>query len=163
MKMENLQDLLVEELKDILSAEQQIVKALPKMAKAASSDRLKASFEQHLQQTEQQIQRLEQVFDHLGVKASAKTCKGMQGLIAEGEEMISQKGDPDVRDAGLISAAQRVEHYEIAAYGCARTYARMLGNRDAERLLQQTLDEEEATDKKLTELAESSINVEAMK
>ncbi len=163
MKVKNLEDLLVAELKDILSAEQQIVKALPKMAKAASSERLKTSFEMHLEQTKGQIDRLEKVFEHLGVKASAKKCKGMEGLIAEGEEMMAMKGDPDVIDAGLISAAQRVEHYEIAAYGCARTYARLLGNRDAEQLLQQTLDEEEATDKKLTKIAETSINLDAMK
>jgi len=162
MKVEHLQDLLVEELKDIYSAEQQLQKALPKMAKAAHSPQLKTSFTTHLEQTNEHVERLEKVFGHLGVKASAKTCKGMQGLIMEGEEMMKMKGDPDVIDAGLISAAQRVEHYEIAAYGCARTYARMLGNRDAEQLLQQTLNEEEATDKKLTQLAESSINIQAM-
>lgn len=161
MKMENLRDLFVHELKDIYSAETQILKALPKMAKAAHSEKLQNSFNAHLEQTKGQVERLEKIFKNLGEKPTGKTCKGMQGLIEEGEEMIKEKGDPEVIDAGLISAAQRVEHYEIAAYGCVRTYARMLGERDAEQLLQQTLDEEEATDRKLTDLAESSINVKA--
>lgn len=161
MKLEHLKDLYVEELKDIYSAETQLVKALPKMAKAAHSPQLQESFNMHLEQTRGHVQRLEQIFDRLGEKPTGKTCKGMAGLIVEGEEMMSEKGEPEVIDAGLISAAQRVEHYEIAAYGCARTYARMLGERDAEKMLQQTLSEEEATDKKLTVLAESSINIQA--
>jgi ferritin-like metal-binding protein YciE len=161
MKLEHLKDLYVEELKDIYSAETQLVKALPKMAKAAHSPQLQESFNLHLQQTKGHVERLEQIFEKLGEKPTGKTCKGMAGLITEGEEMMSEKGEPEVIDAGLISAAQRVEHYEIAAYGCARTYARMLGERDAEKILQQTLTEEEATDKKLTVLAESSINVQA--
>lgn len=161
MKLEHLKDLYVEELKDIYSAETQLQKALPKMAKAAHSPQLQESFSLHLEQTNTHVQRLEQIFEKLGEKPTGKTCKGMAGLITEGEEMMHEKGEPEVIDAGLISAAQRVEHYEIAAYGCARTYARMLGERDAEQMLQQTLSEEEATDKKLTVLAESSINIQA--
>lgn len=159
--MEHLKDLYLEELKDIYSAETQLVTALPKMARAAHSPQLQESFNVHLEQTKVQVQRLEKIFDRLGEKPTGKNCKGMAGLIIEGEEMIHEKGEPEVIDAGLIAAAQRVEHYEIAAYGCARTYARMLGERDAEQMLQQTLDEEEATDRKLTVLAESSINIQA--
>jgi len=161
MKLEHLKDLYIEELKDLYSAETQLVKALPKMAKAAHSPQLSESFNMHLEQTKGHVQRLEKIFDRLGEKPTGKTCKGMAGLITEGEEMIHEKGEPEVIDAGLISAAQRVEHYEIAGYGCARTYARMLGERDAEQMLEQTLNEEAATDKKLTVLAESNINIQA--
>lgn len=161
MKLNTLQDLLIEELQDIYDAENQILKALPKMAKAASAPQLQQAFEEHLQQTRTHVERLDQVFEQFGAKSKRKTCKAMQGLITEGDEMIKEKADPAVRDAGLISAAQRVEHYEMAAYGTVRTYARQLGQQQAARLLQQTLDEEGTTDKKLTQLAESMINLEA--
>jgi ferritin-like metal-binding protein YciE len=161
MKLNTLQDLLIEELQDIYDAENQIIKALPKMAKAASAPQLQQAFEEHLQQTRTHVERLDQVFEQFGTKAKGKTCKGMQGLLTEGDEMIKEKADPAVRDAGLIAAAQRVEHYEMAAYGTVRTYARQLGQQQAAKLLQQTLDEEGTTDKKLTQLAESMINLEA--
>jgi ferritin-like metal-binding protein YciE len=161
MKLNTLQDLLIEELQDIYDAENQIIKALPKMAKAASAPQLQQAFEEHLQQTRTHVERLERVFEQFGAKAKGKTCKGMQGLLTEGDEMIKEKADPAVRDAGLIAAAQRVEHYEMAAYGTVRTYARQLGQQQASSLLQQTLDEEGTTDKKLTQLAESMINLEA--
>jgi ferritin-like metal-binding protein YciE len=161
MKLNTLQDLLIEELQDIYDAENQILKALPKMAKAASAPELQQAFEEHLQQTRTHVERLDQVFEQFGAKSKRKTCKAMQGLITEGDEMIKEKADPAVRDAGLIAAAQRVEHYEMAAYGTVRTYARQLGQQQAARLLQQTLDEEGTTDKKLTQLAESLINLEA--
>lgn len=161
MKMDDLQDLFHDELKDTYDAEHQITKALPKMVKAATSPKLKAAFEAHLAQTEEQIKRLEQVFDIIGKKPARKTCKGMKGLIEEGEEMIKEKPDPEVLDAALIAAAQRVEHYEMAAYGCLRTYAVHLDMPDAQMLLQTTLDEEGDTDKKLTQLAEKDINVKA--
>ena len=161
MKIETLRDLYVEQLHDLHSAETQLVEALPKMAKAASNAQLKQGFTDHLAQTEQQVQRLEQIFEQLGEKPTGQTCKGMQGLIKEGEEMIKARGDAAAIDAGLIAAAQRVEHYEIAGYGCVRTYAQLLGERDAVSLLQQTLDEEAQTDTKLTSLAEQVINLEA--
>jgi ferritin-like metal-binding protein YciE len=160
MKMESLRDLYVDELKDLYSAENQIVKALPKMAKAASSDDLRAAFEKHLEQTRIHVERLEQIFEGLEESPKGKRCKGMEGLIKEGKEMLEEDAEPDVLDAGLISAAQRVEHYEMAGYGCVRTYARLLGAEEAAELLQQTLDEEGETDKTLTELAEA-INLEA--
>jgi ferritin-like metal-binding protein YciE len=162
MGLQSLDDLLLHDLKDLYNAEQQILKALPRMAKKASSPELRRAFEQHLKQTETQVQRLERVFDTIDEKPRGKTCKGMQGLIEEGKEMMSEDVEDDVLDAALIAAAQKVEHYEIAAYGTARTYAEMLGNREAARLLQQTLDEEGETDKKLTKLAESIVNVEAV-
>jgi ferritin-like metal-binding protein YciE len=161
MKLNTLRDLYVEQLQDLYSAETQLVKALPKMEKAASHPELKQAFQQHLAETEQQVQRLEQVFESLGEKPGGHTCKGMQGLIAEGQEMIKMKGDPAAVDAGLIAAAQRVEHYEIAGYGCVRTYAQQLGDKANHKLLQQTLDEEGKTDQLLTTLAERVINIEA--
>jgi len=161
MRIETLRDLYVEQLQDLYSAETQLVKALPKMAKAASHPQLQQAFNEHLAQTEQQIQRLEQIFEQLGKNPKGQTCKGMEGLIKEGEEMIKAKGDPAAIDAGLIAAAQRVEHYEIAGYGCVRTYARQLGEQQGASLLQQTLDEETQTDTKLTGLAEQVINLEA--
>lgn len=161
MKLESLQDLLVHELKDLYSAENQLVKALPKMTKAAESEDLKAAFEEHLDQTKTQIERLETIFEELGVSPKGKKCKAMEGLIEEGSELISEDAEPSVKDAALIAAAQKVEHYEIAGYGCARTYAQLLGMDKAAELLQETLDEEGETDKKLTELAESVVNVEA--
>jgi ferritin-like metal-binding protein YciE len=162
MKMDDLQDLFHDELKDTYDAEQQILKALPKMSKAATSPKLKAAFDKHLKQTEEHITRLEQVFEIIGKKPSRKPCKGMQGLIEEGQEMIKEKPDPEVLDAALIAAAQRVEHYEMAAYGCLRTYAGHLDMADAKKLLQTTLDEEGATDELLTKLAETDINLKAV-
>jgi ferritin-like metal-binding protein YciE len=162
MKLDSLQKLFIEELRDLYDAEHQLTKALPKMAEAASSPQLRAAFEHHLEQTKGHVQRLEQVFKKLGEKPSRKTCKAMKGLIEEGSDMIDEKAEPAVKDAGLIAAAQRVEHYEIAGYGTVRTYAKLLRDDESARLLQQTLDEEGETDKKLTHLAESSINVEAV-
>ena len=162
MSLDSLHDLFVEELRDIHSAERQLTKALPRMAKAAQSPQLRQAFERHLKETEGQIERLDRIFKALGERATGKRCKGMEGLIEEGKEMMEEEGDPSVIDAGLISAAQRVEHYEIAAYGCVRNYADMLGMKDASRLLQQNLDEEEAADEKLTALAEGGVNSAAM-
>jgi ferritin-like metal-binding protein YciE len=157
-----LEELLIDELKDLYSAENQIVKALPKMAKAASSPELKRAFERHLEETRRQVERLNQIGEQLEIKLTGKKCKGMEGLIEEGKEIIEEDLDEDAADAGLIGAAQKVEHYEIAAYGTARTHASLLGYNKVARLLQQTLDEEGNTDKKLTALAESVINVEAL-
>jgi len=158
--MNRLKHLYVEELKDLYSAETQLVKALPKMAKAATSEELQTGFAAHLEQTKGHVERLEEIFKALGESPKGKKCKGMEGLIKEGAEMIEEEIAPEEKDAGLISAAQRVEHYEIAGYGCVRTYAKLLGEDDAESLLTQTLEEEKSTDEKLTELA-SNINVEA--
>jgi ferritin-like metal-binding protein YciE len=162
MKLNSLQKLYIEELRDLYSAENQILKALSKMAKAASSPQLQAAFNEHVKQTEGHVDRLETIFKKLDKSPKGKTCKAMEGLVEEGSEMMSEKGDPIVIDAGLIAAAQRVEHYEIAGYGTVRTYARLLGETEAERLLQRTLDEEGETDKKLTALAESTINLQAV-
>jgi ferritin-like metal-binding protein YciE len=162
MKMQSLQDLYVDQLKDLVSAENQILKALPKLAKAARSEELRSAFEAHLDQTETHVARLEQIFDRLGVSPKGKKCKGMDGLIKEGKELLDADAEEDVLDAGLIAAAQRVEHYEIAGYGCARTYARMLGDDEAATLLQETLDEEAETDKRLTEIAENKVNARAV-
>lgn len=161
MKMNNLNDLFIHELKDIYNAEKQITKALPLMAKEASSDKLKKAFEMHLSQTEKQIERLEQVFDSLGMKASGEKCKAMEGIIKEAQDMMSENADSDVMDAALIASAQRVEHYEIAGYGTLCTYAKQLGHTEALKLLHTTLEEEKATDLKLTDLAESKINIKA--
>ena len=161
MQMQDLEDLFVDQLRDLYNAEKQLTKALPKMAKKASDDQLKQAFTQHLEQTEEHVERLEQILEKLGKRASGKTCKAMQGLIEEGKELMEEDAEPEVLDAGLIAAAQRVEHYEIAGYGTVRAYAKLLGNNDAAKLLQKTLDEEGDTDKKLTQLAESTINVEA--
>jgi ferritin-like metal-binding protein YciE len=157
-----LEELLVDELKDLYSAEKQIVAALPKMAKAASSPDLRRAFERHLEETRRQVERLEQIGEDLEVRLTGKKCKGMEGLIDEGKELLEEDLDENALDAGLIGAAQKVEHYEIAAYGTARTHANLLGYKKAAKLLQQTLDEEGATDKKLTALADSLINVEAV-
>jgi len=162
MSASNLRELLIEELKDIYDAEQRITKALPKMAKAADSQELKTAFQEHLRQTEQQIKRLEQVFDELDEPAKRKECKAMVGLLEEGEELMDEEDNPsDVLDAGLITAAQKVEHYEMAAYGSLRTWADLLGESKVVNLLQTTLDEEGDTDKKLTEIAQS-LNIEAI-
>jgi ferritin-like metal-binding protein YciE len=162
MKMGSLKDLLVEELKDLYSAENQMIKALPKMAKAATSPELRAAFEAHLEETKGQVVRLEKVFKELDESPKGKKCKAMEGLLEEGKELMEEEAEPAVMDAALIAAAQKVEHYEIAAYGTVRTYARLLGMEDAADLLQETLEEEGATDEKLTGLAED-INVEADK
>jgi ferritin-like metal-binding protein YciE len=161
LALNSFDDLFVEQLEDLYDAERQLTKALPKMAGAASNPSLRSAFQEHLRQTENQVTRLERVFQTLGKSARSKTCEAMQGLVEEGEEVISASGNPDVKDAALIAAAQRVEHYEIAGYGTARTFAERLGRQDAARLLQETLDEEAATDKKLTALAERSINPKA--
>lgn len=160
MHLAELEDLFVEELKDLYSAENQLLKAIPKMAKAATSKKLKSGFEKHLKQTKEHVNRLEKICDDLGVSPRGKKCKAMEGLIKEGAEVIKEDAVPEVKDAALIAAAQRVEHYEIAGYGCVRTYSKLLGNQQSARLLQKTLDEEGATDKTLTKLAEK-INVEA--
>jgi ferritin-like metal-binding protein YciE len=162
MPLDSMQELFLNELKDIYNAEKQIVRALPRMAKAAQSVALQRAFTKHLRETEGHVERLERIFKTLGVAPRGKKCKGMEGLIEEGKEILEEEGEPEVIDAALISAAQRVEHYEMAAYGCLRTYAQLLGNRDADRLLQQTLAEEEATDKALTALGEGGINQAAV-
>ncbi len=162
MKAKTLHDLYVDELKDLLSAENQLIKALPKMAKAAQSPELKQGFTDHLAETKVQAERLTQILDELGKSGRGKKCKAMEGLIEEGKEWVdADDADPAVRDAALIGAAQRVEHYEIAGYGTARTFANLLGEKKAAKLLQQTLDEEAATDKKLSKLAETVVNPEA--
>jgi ferritin-like metal-binding protein YciE len=158
MSLDSLEKLFLEELKDIYNAEKQLLRGLPRMAKSAESAELQQAFTKHLKETEGQVQRLERVFQELGQSARGKTCKGMQGLMEEGKEVMEKEGEGPVIDAALIAAAQKVEHYEIAAYGCLRTYAQLLGLSQAVQLLQQTLDEEEATDKKLTKLGESGIN-----
>jgi ferritin-like metal-binding protein YciE len=161
MKLDSLEPLFAEELRDIYNAETQLTKALPRMAKAASSNELKSAFQEHLEQTKEHIARLEEIFESLGKPAKGKTCKAMKGLIEEGSEMMEEDGEDSVIDAALIAAAQKVEHYEIASYGTVRSWAEMLGKNDAVDLLQQTLDEETETDEKLTEIAENTINVEA--
>jgi ferritin-like metal-binding protein YciE len=161
MELDTLKDLYVDELKDLYSAEKQLVKALPKMAKAANDPELQQAFRTHLKETTQHVERLEQICRELGVSPRGKKCVGMEGLIEEGSELIKEGPDPDVLDAGLINKAQHVEHYEMAGYGTVRTYARTLGFESQAELLQQTLDEEGRTDHLLTELAESGINVEA--
>src|ERR1700687_6141041 len=160
MKVNRLKHLYVEELKDLYSAENQLVKALPKIAKASTSEDLRAGFEGHLDQTQEHVVRLGKIFKALGESPKGKHCKGMEGLIKEGAEMIEEDPAPEELDAGLISAAQRVEHYEMAGYGCVSTYAKLLGEDQALSLLRQTLEEEKETDEKLTELA-GSINLEA--
>jgi ferritin-like metal-binding protein YciE len=160
-KLNNLQDLFLHELKDLYSAEQQILQALPKMAQATEHQELRQAFEEHERVTRDQVHRLDMIADDLGVDLKGHKCRGIEGIIKEGEEILNAKGDPDVRDAGLIGAAQRVEHYEIAGYGTARTFARRLGHERAAQLLQQTLDEEGNTDQRLTRIAESMVNPDA--
>ena len=162
MSLESLDTLFLNELKDVYNAEKQILKALPRMAKAATDDALRQAFTKHLRETEGQVKRLERIFKSLGQAPRGKKCKGMEGLIEEGKEIMEEEGAPEVIDAALISAAQRVEHYEMAAYGCLRTYAQLLGHDDAVELLQQTLAEEEATDEALTALGEGGINQAAV-
>ena len=160
-KLKSLDDLLLHELQDIYHAEGQIVKALPRMIKAASHPELQAAFEEHLAQTEGQIERLDQAFKLLGMPAKGKKCEGMAGLIEEGKKLMEEDADPAVMDAALISAAQKIEHYEIASYGTIVAWAEKLGHSDLAELLSETLEEEKETDEKLTELAESAINIEA--
>lgn len=161
MKLDSLETLFVEELRDIYNAENQLVKALPKMAKRASSEELKQAFEEHLGQTKEHVERLEEIFEGLDKSAKGKTCKAMKGLVEEGSEILEEDGEGSVIDAALIAAAQKVEHYEIATYGTLRTWAEILDKSDAVESLQQTLDEEGEADHKLTEIAESTINAEA--
>jgi len=161
MKLQNLKDLFVSELRDLYNAENQLVKALPKMASSASSEKLQAAFEEHLEQTKNHVTRLESVFEKLNLNPKGKRCKAMEGLIEEGKEIIEMRPEEPVRDAALIAAAQRVEHYEIAGYGCVRAFATLLGNEEAARVLEETLKEEKETDERLTELAMSEINEEA--
>jgi ferritin-like metal-binding protein YciE len=163
MELETLKDLYIHELKDLYSAEQQLVKALPRMAKAARSKELAAGFQEHLEQTKGHAKRLEQILSSHKESCRGPKCKGMEGIVAEGAEMIEEEADEEVKDAGLISAAQRVEHYEMAGYGTARTYADLLSDKEGANLLQMTLEEERATDQKLTKLAKSAINVAAAK
>jgi len=162
MKLDTLKKLYVEELRDIYSAEQQLVKTLPKMAKGASSDELREAIETHLDETKGHVERLEQIFEELGESPKGKTCQAMKGLVEEGSEILEEKGEDSVLDAGIIAAAQKVEHYEIATYGTLRTWADLLNQEEAAGLLQETLDEEGEADKKLNELAEEIVNPEAL-
>lgn len=159
--IDSLESLFQDELKDIYDAEKQITKALPKMIKKAGADELRTAFEEHLQQTEQQIGRLEEVFEQLGMPARGKKCIGMQNLLKEGAEMMAEVDDEDTRDALMIAAAQKVEHYEIAAYGTLRVWANLLGHAESAALFEETLDEEKETDQRLTAIAESFVNQEA--
>lgn len=162
MSVASIEELFINELKDIYSAEKQITKALPKMAKASTSPALRAAFESHLKETVGQIERLDQIFETLGKSAKGKVCHGMQGVIEEGAEVLEDTEKGNVRDAALISAAQRVEHYEMAAYGCVREYANLLGQKDAARLLEKTLEEQKAADEKLGAIAKQ-VNSEALR
>ncbi|MBY0526994.1 MAG: ferritin-like domain-containing protein [Gemmataceae bacterium] len=161
--MDSLRDLLVDQLQDLYSAEKQLVKALPQMASAAESDELRQGFEEHLVQTRNHVNRLERAFEKLGAALKENTCEAMEGLIEEGQEIMSQWGDSEVRDAGLIAAAQKVEHYEIASYGSVCAWADQLGQQEVAQLLHETLDEEKQTDEKLTHMAEQQINLHAIK
>lgn len=161
MQVDSLEKLYVDQLRDIYDAENQLVRALPKMAKAATSPELRAAFEDHLEKTRGHVRRLDEIFRGLGHPSKGKSCKAMIGLIEEGEEMVKGDFDPSVKDAGLIAAAQKVEHYEIASYGTLRTFAEFRGDRQAAQSLQETLDEEYEADKTLTQVAESQINVQA--
>ena len=162
MKLDTLKTLYLNELRDLYNAENQLVKALPKMAKAASSDELKEAFEKHLEQTKTHVERLEEVFEDLDEKPTGKTCRAMKGLIEEGSEILEEDGEESVLDAGIIVAAQKVEHYEIASYGSVRTFAELLGKDKSAQLLQTTLDEESEANEKLNELAEGIVNPEAL-
>jgi ferritin-like metal-binding protein YciE len=161
IELKSFKDLFTNQIEDLYDAEQRLTKALPKMAEAAHSSQLKQAIQQHLSETQGHVSRLETIFREIGIEPKRETCEAMKGLISEGEDMIHAKGDPDVRDAAIIAAAQRVEHYEIAGYGTARTFALRLGLRQAADLLQQTLNEEAAADRKLTQIAESNVNVQA--
>jgi len=162
MKLETLKTLYIDELRDLYNAENQLVKALPKMAKAASSEELQDAFEKHLEQTKSHVDRLEEVFEEIGEKPKGKTCKAMKGLIDEGSEILKEDGEESVIDAGIIVAAQKVEHYEIASYGSVRTFAQLLGKDRSADLLQRTLDEESEANEVLNKLAEDIVNPEAL-
>jgi ferritin-like metal-binding protein YciE len=162
MKLDNLRKLYIEELRDLYSAENQLLKALPKMAKGAASTDLKQAFENHLEETEGHVERLEEIFEELDESPKGKTCQAMKGLVEEGSEILEEEGEESVLDAGIIAAAQKVEHYEIASYGTVRTFAELLGQKEAVKLLQQTLDEEGAADEKLNDLAEDIVNPAAL-
>ncbi len=161
MKLNSMKDLYKEQLQDLYDAEHQILKALPEMIECASAKELKNAFQEHHRQTQHQVKRLEQIFNEMGEKPQGEKCKAMEGIIKEAEHIIKEKGEPEVLDAALIASVQRVEHYEIAGYGTAKTYARMLGHNQAAHLLEETLQEEKKTDHMLTELAESKINARA--
>jgi len=162
MKLDTLKQLYIEELRDLHSAENQLLKALPKMAKGASSEELKLAFENHLDQTKVHVERLEEIFERLDETPKGKTCQAMKGLVEEGSEILEEDGEESVLDAGIIAAAQKVEHYEIASYGTVRTFAQLLGQDEAAELLQETLDEEGEADKLLTQLAQEIVNPEAL-
>ena len=162
MKLNTLKQLYIEELRDLYSAENQLLKALPKMAKGASSEELKLAFENHLDQTKVHVERLEEIFERLDETPKGKTCQAMKGLVEEGSEILGEDGEESVLDAGIIAAAQKVEHYEIASYGTVRTFAQLLGEDEAAELLQETLDEEGEADKLLTQLAQEIVNPEAL-
>jgi ferritin-like metal-binding protein YciE len=161
-KVATMGDLFLEEIRDLYDAEKQLTKALPKMAKAASTDELRKAFEDHLKETQNQVARLEQIFEMIDEKGTGKKCAAMTGLIKEGDEVVSETDDSAVRDAGLIAAAQKVEHYEMSGYGSARTHAQMLGHMEAVSLLEETLTEEKAADRKLNDIADSMVNEEAV-
>lgn len=161
MKLQSLTDLYIHQLKDLYSAEKQLIKALPKMAKAATNEQLRAGFEQHLEETKEHANRLQRLLESHNQSTRGPKCKAMEGLIEEGAELIEEEADPEVLDAGLICAAQKVEHYEIAGYGSVRAFAKLIGDKEGMKILQQTLDEEGATDQKLSDLALSEINVTA--
>jgi ferritin-like metal-binding protein YciE len=163
LEFNSLDDLFLNQLEDLYDAENRIVKALPKMSEAASSSALKQAFQSHLNETVVHVQRLETIFRQLGVEPSGETCEAMKGLLKEGEAMIDAKGDPDIRDAALIAAAQRVEHYEMSGYGTARAFAQRLGKTEAASLLEATLGEEKAADQKLTRIADTVVNVHALR
>jgi ferritin-like metal-binding protein YciE len=162
MKLNTLQDLYIDELRDLYNAENQLLKALPKMAKGASSSELKQAFEEHLEETKGHVERLEQIFDGLDENPKGKTCYAMKGLVEEGSEILDKDGEESVLDAGIIAAAQKVEHYEIASYGTVRTFADLLNQTEASKLLQETLDEEGEANEKLNDLAEGIVNSEAL-
>jgi len=163
MKIESMEDLFLQQIEDLYDAEKRLVKALPKMAEASTSGPLRQAFESHLEQTKGHVTRLERIFREFGKDAKSQTCDAMKGLIDEGEDMVSDIEESPLRDAGLIAAANRVEHYEIAAYGSAKAFAQSLGRKSAVSLLEQTLEEEKEADQKLTRLAESTINTEALR
>jgi ferritin-like metal-binding protein YciE len=161
LRLDSLRDLLIEELRDLYDAEKQLTQALPKMAEAATSQELKSAFEHHLEETRGHVSRLDKIFQQIGDKSAGEACEAMKGLIKEGETLVKAEGNSDVRDAGLIGAAQRVEHYEMAGYGTARSLARRLGENQVAETLQQTLNEEAKANEKLTSIAESQVNVSA--
>ena len=161
MQMDSLQKLYEDHLKDLHSVERQIIQALPKMIKAAEDEELSGTLEKHLEVTREQLARLDDIFEKMGKRGTGKKCKGMEGILEEGKELLEKDADADVLDAGIISAAQHVEHYEMAGYGTAAAYAKLLGEKDAEKLLRQSLDEEKEADEKLSQLAEKRINLEA--